>query len=68
MESGIRILFLRIAIQLIVLSGMCLTNVYAAEESESESSSGIGIFVESEKTEGGKFSPPTMPEKNNKQD
>ena len=68
MESGIRILFLRIAIQLIVLSGMCLTNVYAAEESESESSSGIGIFVESEKTEGGKFSPPTMPEKNIKQD
>ena len=68
MESGIRLLFLRVAMLLIIVSGMCLTNAYAAEENVNESSSGIGIFVESEKTEGGKFTPPITQEQNSNQD
>jgi len=68
MESGIRVLFLRQMLILVFLSGMGLMNAHAAEEKEGESNLGIGIFVESEKTEGGKFTPEAQQDKKQEQD
>lgn len=68
MESRIRVLFLGKIILLFVLSGMCLSQVNAAEEKEGESNLGIGIFVEGEKTEGGVFLQPAKREQDLKQE
>lgn len=60
MESRVRLLFLRLIMSAVVISGFNLTAVYAADENGNDSGLGIGIFVEGEQTEGGKYVPETQ--------
>jgi len=56
-ESRLRFLFLRLFLFAIVVSGFNLKAAYAADEKGSDTGMGIGIYVEGEKTEGGKYKP-----------